>query len=123
MSWKLPLIQVPELPKELGQLQHFLVQLRSLLLLLHEKGVDLGSGLTRSDAGILSVLPSGVDHGGLAGLADDDHTQYARHAIGAAKGSILVWNGGTERFEELKVGADGTILTANSAETLGMGWV
>lgn len=34
---------------------------------------------TYDDAGNLitaDVLPAGVDHGGLAGLADDDHTQY-----------------------------------------------
>jgi len=38
------------------------------------------------------VLPAGVDHGGLAGLADDDHTQYALLA-GRSGGQSLL--GGT----------------------------
>ncbi len=37
--------------------------------------VTVGNGLTWS-APTLSVDASEIDHGGLAGLADDDHTQY-----------------------------------------------
>jgi hypothetical protein len=37
--------------------------------------LSIGSGLSISDTTI-SVSAGGVDHGGLAGLGDDDHTQY-----------------------------------------------
>lgn len=45
-----------------------------------------------------AVLPAGVDHGGLGGLADDDHTQYALLA-GRAGGQTL--NGGTAAADNL----------------------
>lgn len=89
MTWKLPVPQIPDLPVELQPLQHVLVQLRSMLLLLHEKSVELGCGLERNTSGQLSVKISGdlscstanglavvdsaVDHGSIGGLADDDH--------------------------------------------------
>lgn len=30
-----------------------------------------------------------IDHGGLAGLSDDDHTQYTKHSLGTAIGDLL----------------------------------
>lgn len=36
---------------------------------------------------------SQIDHGGLAGLADDDHTQYIRHALATAVNDFLVASG------------------------------
>ena len=46
------------------------------------------------------VLPGGVDHGGLAGLGDDDHTQYLLLA-GRASGQIA--NGGVAASENLEL--------------------
>jgi len=37
--------------------------------------LEVGAGLTIADT-VLSVSAAGVDHGGLAGLGDDDHPQY-----------------------------------------------
>ncbi len=34
-----------------------------------------------------------IDHGGLAGLADDDHTQYIRHSLATAASDFLVASG------------------------------
>ena len=34
-----------------------------------------------------------VDHGGLAGLGDDDHTQYIKHSLAAAVSDFLVASG------------------------------
>lgn len=56
---------------------------------------DAGNGETEV---ALSVIPGGVDHGGLAGLADDDHTQYALLA-GRASGQTLT--GGTGTTDDL----------------------
>jgi len=54
------------------------------------------------------VIPGGVDHGGLAGLTDDDHTQYALLA-GRATGQTLV--GGTAAGDDLTLRA-----TANATD-------
>lgn len=58
--------------------------------LVNERVFTPGTGLSEVDGGAgnpytLSVDPSGVDHGGLAGLADDDHTQYHNDARGDAR--------------------------------------
>jgi len=34
-----------------------------------------------------------IDHGGLAGLTDDDHTQYIKHALSTASNDFLVGSG------------------------------
>jgi hypothetical protein len=34
-----------------------------------------------------------IDHGGLAGLSDDDHTQYIKHALATAENDFLVASG------------------------------
>lgn len=62
--------------------------------------VDLS--VTTGGALSATVDASGVDHGGLGGLADDDHTQYALLA-GRAGGQILV--GGTAASEDLTLRA------------------
>lgn len=56
--------------------------------------------LTISDSQVLSadVIAGGVDHGSLAGLTDDDHSQYALLA-GRAGGQTLI--GGTASGEDL----------------------
>lgn len=52
------------------------------------------------------VLPAGVDHGGLAGLADDDHTQYVLNngtrtaiTLAAASGDYVQIGGGAAASE------------------------
>lgn len=60
---------------------------------------DLGGGITE-----ISVDEAGVDHGSLAGLSDDDHTQYALLA-GRSGGQTL--RGGTSKTNNL-------VLSANS---------
>lgn len=64
-----------------------------------------------------TVLPAGVDHGGLAGLSDDDHTQYALLA-GRSGGQTLI--GGTASGNDLTLqstsnATKGSILFGNSA--------
>ncbi len=34
-----------------------------------------------------------IDHGGLAGLSDDDHTQYIKHSLATAENDVLVASG------------------------------
>lgn len=60
---------------------------------------DLGGGVTE-----ISVDGASVDHGSLAGLSDDDHTQYALLA-GRSGGQTLI--GGTSKTNNL-------VLSANS---------
>lgn len=65
------------------------------LLIQDTTSVDLeidASGLKAT------VLPAGVDHGGLGGLSDDDHTQYALLA-GRTGGQVLY--GGTDAGDDL----------------------
>jgi hypothetical protein len=58
---------------------------------------------TYNDAGntiTASVIQSGIDHGSISGLGDDDHTQYL-HLPGRAGGQIA--NGGTAASENLEL--------------------
>ena len=50
------------------------------------------------------------DHGGLAGLGDDDHTQYILHTIADAKGDLLAASA-ADTYARLAVGTDGQALT------------
>jgi hypothetical protein len=68
----------------------------------------------------LSVTASGVDHGGLAGLADDDHAQYALLA-GRAAGQTLT--GGTGAGDDLTIrtsshATKGSLLVGSSGTEL-----
>lgn len=50
-----------------------------------ERALTDSASISVTDGGVnstvtLAVIPAGVDHGGLAGLADDDHSAYALHS-------------------------------------------
>lgn len=69
-----------------------------------------------------AVLPAGVDHNSLANLTTGDpHTQYTKKATLTAKGSIYAASAASTPAE-LAVGADGYVLTADSAQTTGIKW-
>jgi hypothetical protein len=53
-----------------------------------------------------------IDHGGLAGLSDDDHTQYIKHSIADAQGDLLVASS-ADTFARLALGTNGYVLTSN----------
>jgi len=59
--------------------------------------ITVGSGLSLS-AGTLTANAAAIDHGGLAGLSDDDHTQYLLLA-GRATGQVAT--GGTASGDDL----------------------
>jgi hypothetical protein len=63
-----------------------------------------------------------LDHGlALTGLTDDDHTQYILKSLLAAKGAIIAATAASTPAG-LAVGANGTVLTADSAESTGIKW-
>lgn len=70
------------------------------VLAIDASGIKLnfGSGLT-NNGGTLEVNASAIDHGGLAGLADDDHTQYHTDA------RALTWLG-TRSTSDLSEGSN-----------------
>jgi hypothetical protein len=81
-----------------------------------ERVLTAGTGISFTDAGAnstltISVNAGAVDHGGLGGLADDDHTQYALLA-GRAGGQQII--GGTENTDSLILQA-----TSNGTPTTG----
>jgi hypothetical protein len=67
------------------------------------------------------IYAPGIDHGGLAGLADDDHTQYIKHSEADAVGDLLVGSADND-FNRLPKGTDGQVLKTNSAATLDLEW-
>lgn len=76
------------------------------------------SGVTWTYNDGAGTITPAVDHGGLGGLTDDDHTGYARLA-GRASGQILY--GGTAASENLRL--DGTShVTAGYVYTLNSYW-
>lgn len=77
-----------------------------------------------SDTFALSVASGGswrtVDHGGLGGLGDDDHTNYVLRSILTTKGDLFVRD--TTGVQRIAVGANTHVLTADSAQSLGVKW-
>lgn len=63
-----------------------------------------------------------IDHGAITGLSDDDHPQYITKALVDVKGDILAATA-ADTIARLAVGANGTVLTADSAESTGLKWV
>lgn len=61
------------------------------------------------------------DHGALTGLTDDDHTQYLKETDVAAKGDLYAASA-NDTVGVLSVGTDGQVLTADSAQSLGVKW-
>lgn len=61
-----------------------------------------------------------TDHGGLSGLGDDDHAQYVLRSILTTKGDIFART--ASAISRLPVGSDGQVMTADSAQTLGVKW-
>jgi hypothetical protein len=64
---------------------------------------------------------SSPPHDTMTGLTDDDHTQYVLESIVAAKGDLIVATADNTPGV-LTVGANGTVLTANSGEATGLEW-
>lgn len=72
-----------------------------------------------------------VDHGSIGGLADDDHPQYhndvrgdlryVRPTLIDAKGDLIVGSA-ADVLARLGVGANGQVLTADSAQAAGLKW-
>ena len=62
-----------------------------------------------------------TDHGSLAGLSDDDHTQYVANADFNARGDLLTATADDTPSIQ-GVGANGTVLTADSGEADGIKW-
>ena len=60
-------------------------------------------------------------HSNLAGLGEDDHTQYLKEADLTTKGDIWAASGASTPIR-IGVGANDTVLTADSGETAGVKW-
>jgi hypothetical protein len=76
-----------------------------------------GIAITGAAAGVAGV----TDHGELTGLTDDDHTQYLKETDLNAKGDLYVATA-DNTITRLGVGANGTVLTADSGEASGVKW-
>lgn len=62
------------------------------------------------------------DHGDLDGLADDDHPHYVAKAILDAKGDLVAASA-ADTPAKLTVGANDTVLMADSGQSTGLKWV
>ena len=77
-----------------------------------ERVLTAGTGITITDAGAggavtISVNAAGVDHSGLGGLADDDHTQYALvSGTRAFTGDVTIQQSAVSRLIVKTTGAD-----------------
>lgn len=69
-----------------------------------------------------AVLPAGVDHNSLANLTTGDpHTQYLQESLLDAKGDVISATADNTPAR-LGVGANDTVLTADSAQATGLKW-
>jgi hypothetical protein len=87
-------------------------------------GTDVQAVLEELDNGIADHLADVTDvhdHGSLAGLTDDDHTQYLKETDVAAKGDIYAATA-DNTVGVLTVGANDTILMADSGTATGLKW-
>jgi hypothetical protein len=60
---------------------------------LDASGNESAKVATTPVSGSVSVAGTGLDHGVLTGLADDDHTQYVKHSLATAVNDFLVASG------------------------------
>jgi len=71
---------------------------------------------------LVNILAAGAsDHGFLTGLADDDHTQYVLDNILTTKGDLFAATS-TSTPARVGVGANNTVLTADSTQSTGVKW-
>lgn len=75
-----------------------------------------GTSLGITDTTI-AVIPGGIDHGSLAGLGDNDHTQYVLHSLDTSEGGILVGTG-IGAFTYLARGTEGQVLYCDDETAL-----
>jgi microcystin-dependent protein len=64
---------------------------------------------------------SGIDHGSIGGLGDDDHTQYTRKDTLTTKGDIYAATAASTP-DRRAVGTDKQVLVADSAQGTGLNW-
>lgn len=81
--------------------------------LTNERVLTAGTGVTLLDNGVgstvvISAAAGGIDHGGLGGLADDDHPQYVLRSVLTANGDLPIRAAGD--WSRLAVGAATRIL-------------
>jgi hypothetical protein len=98
----------------------------------HASGVAVESRPIQQHMEDINDRVDTLDHGAsLAGLADDDHTQYHTDARGDARYlnlSVVTTKGdvvgatASSTLARLGVGANDTVLTADSAEATGLKW-
>jgi len=81
-----------------------------------------GNGVTNGDSHDHVGGDGGqIDHGGLAGLSDDDHTQYIKHGLSTAENDFLVGSG-SNTFIKKTLSETKTLLKLNDT-TLGIIYV